>query len=127
MNLRNSHIPQEPKELTAKAIRRLIQARRARGIYLGEDLFSDPAWDVLLEAYVRHLDQTRISVSELCDASGVPTTTALRWIKRLEEDGWLLREKDPLDARRYWLQLSKAGSQRLCRYFQAIGPILKLL
>lgn len=110
--------------VTASEIRRLIEARRARFQHLGEDLFSDPAWDILLEAYASYLDQTRISVSALCVASGVPATTALRWIKKLEQDGWLLRDPDPLDARRFWLELSEAGSHRLGHYFETVRPAL---
>ena len=109
-------------EADLKKVRQLLKARRLREQMLGSELFADPAWDLLLEAYASSLEQRRLSVSSLCGALPVPATTALRWIKKLEEDGWLRRQADPLDGRRYWMQLTERGSERLERYFNAVGP-----
>jgi DNA-binding MarR family transcriptional regulator len=45
-----------------------------------------------------------LSVSSLCYASGVPATTALRHIQRLEEHGLIEREGDRLDNRRLFVR-----------------------
>jgi DNA-binding MarR family transcriptional regulator len=111
-------------QLSGKQIRLLIRARRARGIVFGNDLFSDPAWDILLEAYAAELDQVRISVSALCGAAGVPATTGLRWVKKLEQDGWLVRCEDPLDSRRSWIGLSAAGAAAMSRYMHSIRGVV---
>lgn len=108
--------------LTEDDVRKLVRARRLRVQQLGADLFSDPAWDILLEAFACDLAQKRISVSGLCSASSVPATTALRWIEKLEEDGWLRRDPDRLDRRRCWLELTPIGSERLRHYFEAVWP-----
>ena len=100
----------------------MIKARRARESVLGADLFADPAWDMLLEAYRAHLLQARLSVTSLCHGAAVPATTALRWLQKLEQDGWLTRTADPLDARRVWVQLSAEGSARMSQYFSVIHP-----
>jgi DNA-binding MarR family transcriptional regulator len=93
----------------AHTIRRLIRARRLREEVFGPELFADPAWDILLEAYACHLAQQRVSVSELSEAAAVPNTTALRWFSKLESDGWLQRIEDPLDRRRLWVELTDTG------------------
>lgn len=100
-------------ELDAAAIERLVRAilraRRRRDSLFGEDLFGEPCWDLLLELYAAQLAQQKVSISSACLASAVAPTTALRWIGKLERDGWVCREADPLDGRRYWLRLTQQG------------------
>ena len=64
---------------------------------------SEPAWDVLLDLYFRTCRNERVSVSNACVASGVPSATALRWIDILIEGGLIRREADDVDRRRTWL------------------------
>lgn len=98
-----------PARADAHAIRRLIKARRLREEVFGPELFADPAWDILLEAYACQLAQQRVSVSELSQAAAVPNTTALRWLFKLESDGWIKRIEDHLDGRRFWVELTPQG------------------
>ena len=102
-------------------IRSIIVERRRREKELGPQLFADPAWDIMLEALVAELEQRRMSVSDHCLCSAVPTTTALRWVKKLEQDGWLVRKADAFDARRHWMELSFDASARLRRYFERVN------
>jgi hypothetical protein len=92
-----------------KFVRSIIKARTARNRFFEAELFADPAWDMLLELYALACEGRRISVSKLSLAAGVPTTTALRWIDKLEAESLVARVDDPLDARRVWVLLSKAG------------------
>ena len=113
-------------QVTPARIRRLIRARSLRGSFFSDGLFSDPAWDMLLEAFAVELEQHRVSVSGLCHASGAPHSTALRWLVVLEEAGWLVRDRDPLDRRRQWVRLSSKGLDAMHRYMgaAAIGGLL---
>ena len=52
------------------------------------------------------LDGSRLSVSDVCVASAVPTTTALRWIKVLMDAGTIVKMTDVRDLRRSHLVLS---------------------
>lgn len=110
---------------SSKFVRRLIAARMARRQFFGGDLFSDPAWEILLELYALRCEQRRTSVSKLCIAAGVPTTTALRWIAKLESERLARREADPLDARRVWVEISDEGFATMQSYLQALtrGPL----
>ena len=85
-----------------------------------EGLFSDPAWEILLELYAMHLEQQRVSISSVYLASSVPASTALRWIAKLEHDGLVLRTDDPLDARRSWIALTQNGVERMRSLFETL-------
>jgi len=77
--------------------------RLRRNELLGKPVFRDPAWDMLLDLVVAADERRAVSVSGLCHASGVPTTTALRHVERLETLGLLKRTPDPADKRRFWV------------------------
>lgn len=77
--------------------------RLRRNELLGKPVFRDPAWDMLLDLVVAADERRAVSVSGLCHASGVPTTTALRHVERLETLGLLKRTPDPVDKRRFWV------------------------
>lgn len=103
-------------------VRRILAARRIRDRQLGHDLFAEPAWDLLLEAFAADLSQERTSVSTLCAASNVPASVAMRWLTKLEQDGWLKRS--PGRAEPQLVELTPEGSLRLRRYFELVAPTL---
>src|SRR6185503_13969819 len=85
----------------------IVRSRRQREKIFGADLFGEPAWDILLELYAAGLGQQKLSVSGACYASAVPHTTGLRWVLKLEKDGWIRRVNDPFDGRRSWVELTE--------------------
>lgn len=107
----------EVRHIDAEMIRSVIHHRRLRRSYFGDDLFADPAWDMMLQLLLAELMQVRVAVSDLCDGAGIPPTTALRWHKFLVGRKLLVRRPDPHDARRVFVELSCEASQALRRYF----------
>lgn len=105
----------------ARHIREIIKLRRMRERLLGEDLFADPGWDILLDLFAAQEEGQQVSVSSLCIAAAVPPTTALRWITNMTEAGYLVRRQDPYDARRVYIELSENMAERLKEYFEAIA------
>ncbi len=103
-----------------RLVRRIIRARQQRARFFDGDLFADPAWDMLLDLTAARAEHTRVSVTSLCIASGVPPTTALRWIGQMTEAGLLERVEDPSDRRRAFIALSDAASDAMARYFVSI-------
>lgn len=97
---------------------RMVVARRRRYAYFGDRLFADPAWDILLELFLAELEHRAVPVTDLCSASNVPDTTILRWIRRLEIEGTIVRARDPVDKRRVLVQLSEAGCEAMQHYFE---------
>jgi DNA-binding MarR family transcriptional regulator len=111
--------PEVPVE-TRQFIRTILKLRANRRNIFGADVFGEPCWDMLLELYDADLRGRRESVSSLCIASGVPSTTALRWIKVLEREGCVRRIADPHDGRRYFMELTEVGKAALDRIFAAL-------
>ena len=106
-----------------RMIRNMIKARQMRPRFLDADLFADPAWDMLLDLTAARAEHRRVSVTSLCIASGVPTTTALRWMKLLKQAGYIQRMEDDTDRRRAFVALSETGAAAMARYFDAIMKI----
>jgi hypothetical protein len=104
----------------AKLVRHEIRRRRKRESYWPTDLFADPAWDMLLDLYAAACEGQEVSVSSLCIAAAVPSTTALRWIKSLVTDGIFLRREDVNDGRRIFVCLSDAAFAQMERYFDEL-------
>ena len=103
--------------LSVDVVRAVIRARRLRARFFAEELFADPAWDMLLDLLQAELAQHRVPVSSLCIAAAVPATTALRWIKSMTDCGLFLRRADPHDGRRVFVELSPQASEGMRRYF----------
>lgn len=99
--------------LTAESIQRLIAWQRRRDRKLGEGLFGDPAWSMLLELYGAELLGLPMPVSSLCIAAETPATTALRRIAELEASGLVERRPDPADRRRVFVALTAKGREDL--------------
>ena len=72
-----------------RLVRRIIRQRQLRARFFEGDLFADPAWDMLLDLTAARAEHTRVSITSLCIASGVPPTTALRWIGQMTDAGLL--------------------------------------
>lgn len=100
-------------------VRRYIESRRRRERLLGDNLFSDPAWDMLLQLYAANLRQKQLTVTSLCIASGAPSSTALRWISVLERRGLITQQDDPADRLRLLVSLSPEGVTRMSAFFAA--------
>lgn len=102
----------------------ILKLRRARKNFFDEALFADPAWDIMLDAALSQLRQIRSTVSDLCVASEVPPTTALRWIATLEKKGILQRTPDRLDGRRFFISLTDMAMNGMKDYLRSIpSPI----
>lgn len=102
-------------------VRAFIRARRLREHYFPADLFADPAWDMLLDLLLARIEGRLVAVSSLCIAAAVPPTTALRWIKRLTDEGLFVRAADPRDGRRVFIELSENAAQAMVAYVTALG------
>jgi DNA-binding MarR family transcriptional regulator len=116
-------LPAELPPLSAETVRSVIRARRLRARFFSEELFADPAWDMLLDLLQAEIAQLRVPVSSLCIAAAVPATTALRWLKTLVGQGLFVRRADPHDGRRVFVELAPDASYALRRYFAEVGPV----
>jgi DNA-binding MarR family transcriptional regulator len=102
-------------------VRRIIRQRQSRARFFDGDLFADPAWDILLDLTAAQAEHARVSVTSLCIASGVPPTTALRWIGHMIDAGLLARVQDETDRRRVFIVLTDGAAKAMARYFAEVG------
>jgi DNA-binding MarR family transcriptional regulator len=106
------HMIQNPacgeRDLAAVA-RRYLRARHQRRLLFAPDLFSDPAWDLLLDLFASRAEGHLVSITDASIAAGVPQTTGLRWIAKLERARLIRRRPDPTDSRRTYVELTTDG------------------
>ena len=119
-----TRLPRRPRSAGAdgqfeeEEVRRIIDLRVRRTALFGKSLFKEPAWDILLELYADDLGQKRLSVTQLCAASHISMATAVRWLRALEDRGWVVRTTDPADHRRSLAFLSTEGRRTMDTYFR---------
>lgn len=105
----------------ARLVRGIIRQRQLRARFFDGELFSDPAWNMLLDLSAARVERKRVSVTSLCIASGAPPTTALRWIGQMVEAGLFVRVCDDSDRRRAFIELTETAVDAVARYFCEIS------
>lgn len=106
----------------AELAREAYAKRRRRGtIFDNDELFGEPAWDILLDLYIAHAENKAVSVSSAYIGSAAPPTTGLRWLGVLGEQDLIVREHDPDDQRRVLVRLTERGLEAMDRYFAGAG------
>lgn len=93
----------------AEVVAQIIDARQKRATLFSPNLFADPAWDMMLELFLAELKGQTLATSQLGHKANVPMTTSLRWIEKLEADGWVRRMPDVHDLRRVFVEISERG------------------
>jgi DNA-binding MarR family transcriptional regulator len=90
-----------------KCASRILAARNERRKFFPPVMFGEPAWEMLLALYAAECQGPRPTVTSLCQNSGFPLTTALRWLHFLEGERLVSRESSPVDKRVYYLDLTE--------------------
>ena len=111
---------QSPSLPDPRLLRSLLAARSKRVMYFPEANLADPAWDMMLDLAAAQAEGKSVSITSLCVASGVPNTTALRWIGSMVETGLLERVDDTCDKRRAYVRLSEPTARAMARYFDEV-------
>ena len=75
----------------------VLLVRRARNDAVGNGLFSDPGWDILLKLLAADLGSRQITARQLATATETPLSTTLRWIRALQDQHLLASMTDKGD------------------------------
>jgi DNA-binding MarR family transcriptional regulator len=94
----------------------LYEARRMRDRMLDQELFGEPAWDMLLALYCMPNRGICLGVTSLSHAARVPEATGSRCQKVLLERGLIRRGPHVHDARQQLVGLTDKGRQLLEKY-----------
>lgn len=106
--------------LTPEGVGSLVAARELRRSFFNADLLREPAWDMLLYLFVKELEQKRVRILDLCLASGVAETAAMRWIRALESENLLIQHGETLNYGAKWIELSTQGSAAMRGYLRRV-------
>jgi len=109
--------PRPPRDAIA-----ICRARERRNRIFGEHaaVFSDPSWDILLVLHSSRSQGARLSVSAVASAGDTPATTGLRHLEALEARGLIVRRADPMDKRRFWIELSPLGARLMDQWIATL-------
>jgi DNA-binding response OmpR family regulator len=107
----------------AALLRKLIRAESTRAMAIGGKALGDPAWNILLELILASLEDRKVAVSSACIVAGVATTTALRLITRMVDDGVLMRVPDESDGRRHFLAIEPTVERALKSYIADLADL----
>jgi hypothetical protein len=107
----------------ATLARSIASARRKLGNHLEASLFANPGLDIMLFLFAEGLNGATVTTNACCAAAGVPRTTALRWIKLLQDRG-LVNGSDDISARRVtMLALSPHGRTTIRTWLDEIATL----
>lgn len=102
----------------------LYNKRRTRDeVFSVSKIFSDPAWDILLDLMISEYSGRRVSVSDACIASCVPNTTALRWLTVMEDRNLVYRQTDAMDGRRVFVRLTRDAITMMQSFLMKSGIV----
>lgn len=107
----------------AAAARHYLRCRRQREGTFSDDLFADPAWDLLLDLFACANEGKQVTVSDACIAANVPASTALRSLSRIERRGLIARRPDPADGRRTHLELTPQAERQMAQWLRSAFSI----
>lgn len=104
-------------------IKRYLRARRDREWQFPRGLFSDPAWDILLDLYVAKSEQREVTIWDACQAASVPKTSGMRWLRILESRHLVEREGDIADQKNATVTLTRDAIAGMNRWLDRIHPM----
>lgn len=115
---------QDARDVTLAALARSIaSARRKLGTHLEPSLFANPGLDIMLFLFAEGLNGATVTTNACCAAAGVPRTTALRWIKLLQDRDLLNGSDDVSDRRVTMLALSPSGRNTIRTWLDEIAGL----
>lgn len=108
----------DPQPILKAGAAELLEMRRRRERMLSPDLVDGPSWVMLLHAYVS--PNSVMMTKELLNATSVPQTTAFRWLRYLEQEGYLEKAEHPslTDNRATFYRLTPDGRVSLERVLE---------
>ena len=101
---------------------RLFEARQLRNEHLPmNDMFGEPAWDVLLFLFVSQAKGKGAKVEGIAMASRVPVTQAVRWLEKLESRQMVFAYRDDEQDGQVFLRLTAKGHSAMSQYLHQVA------
>lgn len=110
---------------TRRHVQAYMEIRQRYKKLIAEDLIEDSALMMIFELYLSHVEKYDLTVTGLCAATDVPSTTALRRIDMICNLGIAAKRKDPHDSRRVLITLTAKGLETVTRFSETLAPYLR--
>ena len=103
--------------------RHILAGRKERDRFFDPMLFSNPAWDILLNLYLADAEGRAVSVIDSCSLSSIPQGVALRWLSYLKQEQMVIEASDPGRPRHTVIRLSDHARLTISSY---LGSLVSL-
>jgi DNA-binding MarR family transcriptional regulator len=97
----------------------ILLIRKAAKSYLGGPALSEVAWNLMLVLFAFDENPRRLHIGSVAGHAGIPRSTALRWLTRLEQGGLVSITANEIDNRSMAVQLTPNGRTAMERSFVA--------
>ena len=113
--LMKNPVPQGRAEGVARA-ERIRKHRARRGELFPQPIFGEPPWEMLMALFVDY-PESGATTSQLAASTGLPSTTASRWLGYLEDHELVQRKGHPADRRCRLVELTDTARAALDKCF----------
>lgn len=97
---------------------RYLEARRVRAMLFGQNLFSDPAWDILLALYQAELEGGALTLEQLSETLRLSLSVVVGQVGTMERRGLLEEHRSsPNSRRRRAIRLSPLALDAMASWF----------
>lgn len=107
-------------ERLVELARGILASRRKLAERFDPALFANPGLDIMLFLFAAGVHGATVTTNACCAAAGVPRTTALRWIKLLQDRGMVQGSDDATDRRVTMLALTVQGRDTLREWMNEV-------
>jgi hypothetical protein len=104
-------------ELLALA-KQISVVRSARSDFIDSVLLSEPGYDMLLAMFIAHTERRAVGPDDLALAAGVPSSTALRWMRTLEQIGLMIQITHLPNHHDHFVELRPEGLLQISRHLE---------
>jgi len=99
------------------ALSRYLDARRSRAMLLGQNLFSDPAWDILLALFRAELEGGDMTLEQLSETLHLSLSVVVGQVGAMERRGLLVENRtSPNSRRRRAVRLSPLATDAMASW-----------
>jgi DNA repair protein RadC len=119
-SLKSERVPssRDIASIASSNARATVRRRLLRRQLVGaEELFGEPAWDMLLDLFIHECEGKPLSMFSMCATSGIPVSSAMRLAQKMCDAGLLDRVPDAADARRNLMKMRPETAHKLSAFF----------
>ncbi len=102
----------EDEQNLLEVARRILEIEKLRRSFFPSAIFGEPAWNILLTLFVASSRADR-TVTRLGESSGVPLSTASRWLDYLEAEGLVMLDRSSHDPQQKEVHLTDKAYRAL--------------